>query len=101
MRPTDLHEEAGDQHLADVGVVVSAGEVGAPARQVEAVHDPGQLLAHVVGRHQRAVVHKVVVAPLGGVVVCGDEVPLDFRTRSPGGGSDRWVRGHLLCLKAW
>lgn len=45
---TDLHEEASDQRSADVGVVVSAAKLGAPPRQAEAVHDPGQLLAHVV-----------------------------------------------------
>lgn len=43
-----LHEEAGAERPADVGVIISAGELCAPARQVEAVHDPGQLLAHVV-----------------------------------------------------
>ena len=70
MRPTDLHEEASDQRSADVDVVVSAVELSAPPRQIEAVHDPGQLLPYVVRRHQRAVVDKVVIAPLGGVVVC-------------------------------
>lgn len=66
---THLHEEAGDQRSADVDVVVSAAELGAPPRQVEALHDPGQLLPHVVRRHQRAVVDEIVVAPLGGLVV--------------------------------
>lgn len=46
-----LHEEAGAQRLADVDVVVPAGELCAPAGQVEAVHDPGQLLPHVVRGH--------------------------------------------------
>lgn len=46
-----LHEEAGAERLADVDVVVSAGEFCAPAGQVEAVHDPGQLLPHVVRGH--------------------------------------------------
>lgn len=70
---TDLHEEARDQRPPDVGVVVSAVELGAAPRQAEAVHDPGQLLPNVVCRHQRAVVDKVLVAPLSGVVVCRDE----------------------------
>ncbi len=47
-----LHEEAGAERSADVDVVISAGELRAPAGQVEAVHDPGQLLPHVVSRHQ-------------------------------------------------
>lgn len=67
---TDLHEEASDQRSADVNVVVPAAELGAPPRQVEAIHDPGQLLANVVCRHQRAVVDEIVIAPLGGLVVC-------------------------------
>lgn len=46
-----LHEEAGAERLADVDVVVSAGEFCAPTGQVEAVHDPGQLLPHVVRGH--------------------------------------------------
>ncbi len=66
---SDLHEEASDQRSADVDVVVSAAEVSAPPRQVEAVHDSGQLLAYVVCRHQRAVVDEIVVAPLSGLVV--------------------------------
>lgn len=47
-----LHEEASAERPADVNVVISAGELCAPAGQVETVHDPGQLLPHVVGRHQ-------------------------------------------------
>lgn len=47
-----LHEEAGAERSADVDVVISAGELCAPAGQVEAVHDPRQLLPHVIGRHQ-------------------------------------------------
>lgn len=47
-----LHEEASAERSADVDVVISAGEFCAPAGQVEAVHDPGQLLPHVVRRHQ-------------------------------------------------
>lgn len=59
-----LHEEAGAERPSDVDVVISACELRAPTRQVEAVHDPGKLLPHIVGRHQRAVIDKVVIAPL-------------------------------------
>ena len=64
-----LHEEAGAERAADVDVVVPAGELGAAPREAEAVHDARQLLPHVVRRHQRAVVDKVVVAPLVGLMV--------------------------------
>lgn len=47
-----LHEEARAESPTDVDVIISAGELCAPTRQVEAVHDPGQLLPHVVRRHQ-------------------------------------------------
>lgn len=67
---TDLHEKASDQRSADVDVIVPAVEIGASSRQVEALHDPRQLLAHVVSGHQRAVVHKVIVAPLSGFMIC-------------------------------
>ena len=73
MAPAHLHEEAGAEGAADVDVVVPAGELGAAARQAEAVHDAGELLPHVVRRHQRAVVHKVVIAPLVGLVVWVEE----------------------------
>ena len=67
---TYLHEESGDECLPDVDVVVPGGEVGGAARHVEAVHDPGQLLAHVVGGLEGAVVDEVVVAPVGVLHVC-------------------------------
>lgn len=47
-----LHEEAGAERFADIDVVISAGKFCASPWQVEAVHDPGQLLPHVVSRHQ-------------------------------------------------
>lgn len=47
-----LHEEASAECSADVEVIISAGEFCAAAGQVEAVHDPGQLLTDVVSRHQ-------------------------------------------------
>ena len=68
-----LHEEAGAERAADVDVVVPAGELGAAPREAEAVHDARQLLPHVVRRHQRAVVDKVVVAPLVGLMVWLEE----------------------------
>ena len=43
-----LHEEASDQGLPYVDVVVSTAEVRAGASQVEAVHDARELLPHVV-----------------------------------------------------
>ena len=70
---TYLHEEPGDERLPDVDVVVPGGEVGGAARHVEAVHDPGQLLPHVVGRLEGAVVDEVVVAPVGVLHVCGTQ----------------------------
>lgn len=47
-----LHEEASAESTPDVDVVISAGELCAPPGQVKAVHDPRQLLTHVVSRHQ-------------------------------------------------
>ena len=47
-----LHEEAGAERLPDVQVVILAGEVRAGSLQVEPVHDPTELLPHVVGRFQ-------------------------------------------------
>lgn len=51
-RVAHLHEEAGAERSSNVDVVISAGELCAPAGQVEAVHDSGQLLPHIVSRHQ-------------------------------------------------
>ncbi len=82
-----LHEEAGAERSADVDVVISAGELRAPAGQVEAVHDSGQLLPHVVSRHQWTVVDKVVIAPLVRLVVwkeCNKDADIEFFTLSKG-----------------
>jgi hypothetical protein len=68
-KKTDLHEEAGDQGLSDVDIVVAAGEFGAGALQVETVHDSGQLGSNAVGALQRTVVYKVLVAPRRVLVV--------------------------------
>ena len=46
----DLHEEPGTERLPDVKVVVLAGEVSAGSLEVKSVHDPTELLTHVVGR---------------------------------------------------
>mmetsp|Transcript_42442 Transcript_42442/g.117469 ORF Transcript_42442/g.117469 Transcript_42442/m.117469 type:complete len:343 (-) Transcript_42442:655-1683(-) len=59
----DLHEEAGQQALADVGVVLLRVEVGALELEAVAVHDAHQLRAHRVRRLHRAVVDEIVVAP--------------------------------------
>lgn len=45
---SDLHEESSDQCSADIEVIISAAKLSASPRQVEALHDPGQLLPHVV-----------------------------------------------------
>ena len=68
-QPTYLHEEARHKGLADVEIIVAAGEVCAAAFQVEAVHDAGQLLAHVVRTLQGPEVDEVVIAPLGVLLV--------------------------------
>lgn len=47
-----LHKEAGAERPADVDVVIPAGELSAATGQVKTIHDPGQLLPHVVSRHQ-------------------------------------------------
>ena len=65
-----LHEEARDQRLADVDVVVLAVEVRAGALEGEPVHDAGQLLPHVVGRLEGPALDEVVVAPLHVLIVC-------------------------------
>lgn len=65
-----LHEEPGDQGFPDVEVVVPTGKVSAGAAEVEPVHDPGQLLSHIVRALQRPVVDKVVIAPLGVFLAC-------------------------------
>ena len=65
-----LHEEASDERLPDVDVVVATAEVCAGATQVEAVHDAGQLLSHVVCTLHGPVVDEVVIGPLRVVMVC-------------------------------
>lgn len=67
---THLHEEALHQRLPDVEVVVCGVKVGARALQVEPVHYSGELLAHIVGRLERAEVDKVIVAPARILIVC-------------------------------
>ena len=59
-----LHKEPTHQRASDVQVVVLATEVGGSPLDIEPLHDPGELLAYVVCRHERAVVEEVVVAPL-------------------------------------
>ena len=52
LQVSHLHEEAGAERLPDVQVVILAGEVRAGSLQVEPVHDPTELLSHVVGRFE-------------------------------------------------
>jgi hypothetical protein len=60
----NLHEEARDQRLADVYVVVLRREFVGRERELEARHEARELLAHRVARLQRAGVKEVVVGPL-------------------------------------
>jgi len=60
---SDLHEEASDQSLADVQVVVTAVEVGAASRQLEPLHDARELGSHVVTLGHRTSVDEVVERP--------------------------------------
>ena len=65
-----LHEEPRDESLPDVEVVVLAAELRAGPAKVEPVHDPRQLLSHVVSRAQGTRADKVVVAPLSVFAIC-------------------------------
>ena len=96
---TDLHEEASDQRSADVGVVISAVELSAPPRQAEAVHDPGQLLADVVCRHQWAVVDEIIIAPLSGLMVCVRQVIFMVTAKKTEWNSSVWCEGQLTLFK--
>mmetsp|Transcript_33474 Transcript_33474/g.99610 ORF Transcript_33474/g.99610 Transcript_33474/m.99610 type:complete len:386 (+) Transcript_33474:87-1244(+) len=64
-----LHEEAGEQALPDVGVVLLRVEVWRLELETEAVHHAHQLRADGVSRLHRARVEEVVVAPRGGLLV--------------------------------
>lgn len=65
-----LHKEARHHRLANVGVVVFAGEIGAVARHLEAIENAAQLRPHVVRRLERTVLQKVFVAPVVALVGC-------------------------------
>ena len=52
LQVSHLHEEAGAERLPDVQVIILAGEVRAGPLQVEPVHNPTELLPHVVGGFQ-------------------------------------------------
>ena len=65
-----LHEEAHDERLPDVDVVVTTRELGAGPAQVEPVHDPRKLLSYIVSALHRPVVDEVVVAPLRVFLIC-------------------------------
>ena len=60
-----LHKEARAERLSDVDIVVLGGKICGGSLQVEPVHNPAKLLTHVVRGLEGAVVHEVVVAPLG------------------------------------
>lgn len=94
MESTHLHEEPGDESLSDVDVVVSGIEIGRGPLQIEPIHDPGQLLPHVVRRFERAVIHEVVVAPLHVLHICKETslTVIDFahfKQRGPGQNSPK------------
>ena len=59
-----LHEEASDQSLPDINIILSAFKVCARPLQFESVHDSRQLCSHVIGTLKRAKVHKIVIAPV-------------------------------------
>lgn len=61
---TYLHEEATDEGLSDVDVVILGGEFCRGSFQIETIHDARQLLPHIVSRLKRAVVDKIVITPL-------------------------------------
>ena len=77
---TNLHEESRDECFPDVDVVLSAAEVRAGSLEVEAIHDARQLLPHVVGRFEGAVVAEVVVAPLRVLVICTSNTEKHYDT---------------------
>jgi len=58
-----LHEEPGDQRLPDVDVVLLGLKGGGLEREVEPLHDLGELGADIVGRLHRPVVDVVIVTP--------------------------------------
>ena len=66
----NLHEEAGDQSLPDVQIIISAREIRATSGQRKSVHDASQLCTYVVTVRHRAVVHEVIEAPRGGSLIC-------------------------------
>ena len=61
----DLHEEAGEQALADVGIVIFALEVCRLELELLTCHHTQQLRAHGVCRLHATMIEEVVVAPSG------------------------------------
>mmetsp|Transcript_48960 Transcript_48960/g.116583 ORF Transcript_48960/g.116583 Transcript_48960/m.116583 type:complete len:518 (+) Transcript_48960:640-2193(+) len=94
-----LHEEARDEGLADVDVVVLGGELVRRQRQLEPRHQPSELLADGVARLEGARVEEVVVRPrpvlavaLPGVVGVEHSEVVPIHVREP---RLRLVRGAL------
>ena len=48
LQMSHLHKEAGTQSFPDVEIVIFAGEVSAGPLEIEPVHDPTQLLSHII-----------------------------------------------------
>ena len=65
----DLHEEAGEQALANVGIVILALEVRRLEFQLLARHHTQQLRAHGVCGLHATMIKEVVVAPSGRLLV--------------------------------
>ena len=86
-----LTEEARNESLPDVDVVVSTGELCTGTTKTEAVHDPGQLVSNTVGQLDRPVADEVVVAPLGVFVVW--ESVGEVREGRGGGGVMKEIEG--------
>ena len=99
---TDLHEESRHEGLPDVEIVVSAGEVGTGSSQVESVHDPGQLLPHVVRALQGSVVDEVVVAPLRILLACIEKYEDAVLTVSIDSEMDEgFLSNDIKCISKW
>lgn len=64
-----LHEEARHQRAPDVGVIILVLKRCRHEVEPVALHDPRQLLPHVVGALQAAERQEVVVAPLAGILL--------------------------------
>ena len=64
-KTTNLHEKSRAECFSNIQVVIFACEVCAGPLEIESVHDPAELLPHIVRRLEGSVVDKVVITPLG------------------------------------